>query len=211
MRRTLRNESDGLQSRIEVFFDGDCPLCKREVTFLTKRDKHRRIIATDIAHADFDASKFERSHEEFMATIQGRLADETWISGVEVFRNLYAAVGFTRLVRISRFKPLAWILDLSYAFFAKHRLRLTGRCASAACSIPGTAANDNESSLTSDSEVAAASTADAVFAARRLGPVQTQNALLVINHNLRRITESQERAPHTTHNTTTSKLSPRLN
>jgi predicted DCC family thiol-disulfide oxidoreductase YuxK len=155
MRKTRRNDSSShLQSRIEVFFDGDCPLCKREVAFLTKRDKHRRIVATDIAHASFDASKFGRSQQEFMATIQGRLADGTWISGVEVFRNLYAAVGFTRLVRISRFRPLAWILDLSYAFFAKHRLRLTGRCASNACSIPAAVANTNESSQLSDPGVA---------------------------------------------------------
>lgn len=125
---------------IQVFFDGDCPLCRREIAFLSKRDAQGRIIATDIADPSFDASQYDRLHTDFMATIQGRLADGRWISGVEVFRQLYAAVGFRRLVRISRARPIAWVLNHAYAIFAKHRLRLTGRCSSTACSIPSAAA-----------------------------------------------------------------------
>jgi len=124
---------------IEVFFDGDCPLCKREIAFLEKRDAQQRIVATDIANPSFDASQFDRSHVEFMATIQGRLPNGQWITGVEVFRQLYAAVGFTRLVRMSRMRPVNWVLNHAYQIFAKHRLRLTGRCDSSACSIPSSA------------------------------------------------------------------------
>jgi predicted DCC family thiol-disulfide oxidoreductase YuxK len=71
-----------------------------------------------------------------MATIQGRLADGRWVRGVEVFRQLYGAVGFTRAVRFSRLRPIAWVLDRSYALFAKHRLRLTRRCVAGSCTLP---------------------------------------------------------------------------
>ena len=128
---------------IQVFFDGDCPLCRREVAFLTKRDSQGLIVATDIAAPSFEAAQYARSHTDFMATIQGRLADGQWISGVEVFRQLYAAVGFKRLVRVSRVRPIAWALNHAYLVFAKHRLRLTGRCSSSACRAPFAAANDN--------------------------------------------------------------------
>lgn len=120
---------------IEVFFDGDCPLCRREIAFLLRRDSQGRIIATDIAEDSFDASVYGRSHTDFMATIQARL-DDRWIRGVEVFRQLYSAVGFKRMVRLSRVRPIAWVLDHAYTVFAKHRLRLTGRCTTSACSIP---------------------------------------------------------------------------
>ena len=128
---------------IQVFFDGDCPLCRREVAFLTKRDSQGLIVATDIAAPSFEAAQYARSHTDFMATIQGRLADGQWISGVEVFRQLYAAIGFKRMVRVSRVRPIAWALNHAYLVFAKHRLRLTGRCSSSACSTPFVAANDN--------------------------------------------------------------------
>jgi predicted DCC family thiol-disulfide oxidoreductase YuxK len=134
---------------IQVFFDGDCPLCKREIAFLSRRDTQGRIIATDIAEPSFDASQHGRSHTEFMATIQGRLADGRWITGVEVFRQLYSAVGFKRLVRISRVRPIAWVLNHAYAVFAKHRLRLTGRCETGACAIPSSAVKEHDEGIVS--------------------------------------------------------------
>jgi len=124
------------ETSIQVFFDGDCPLCRREISFLSKRDKEGRIETTDIAESDFDASRFGRSQSDFMATIQGRLADGRWITGVEVFRQLYSAVGFERAVRFSRLRPISWLLERSYTLFAKHRLRLTRRCLDSGCSIP---------------------------------------------------------------------------
>mgnify|MGYP000040923977 CR=1 FL=1 len=121
---------------VEVFFDGDCPLCKRELDFLRRRDRDGRILATDIAASDFSAARYGRRQEDFMASIQGRLPSGEWITGVEVFRQLYAAVGFRRLVWLSRQPGISWILDRSYALFAKNRLRLTGRCDDGACQLP---------------------------------------------------------------------------
>jgi predicted DCC family thiol-disulfide oxidoreductase YuxK len=67
--------------------------------------------------------------------IHARLADGTIVEGVEVFRRLYAAVGFPRLVAITRLPGLAQRLDLGYRWFARNRLKLTGRCAEGACAI----------------------------------------------------------------------------
>ncbi len=74
-----------------------------------------------------------------MAEMHGRLPDGTWVTGVEVFRRLYTAVGFGSAVWFTRLPIIRQILDLGYRVFAKNRLRLTGRCTEA-CSIkePGT-------------------------------------------------------------------------
>ncbi len=121
---------------IEVFYDGECPLCRREIEFLRKRDRHRRIRFTDIASPSFSAEELGKTHEDLMARIQGRLPTGEWIDGVEVFRRLYSAVGFGALVGLSRLPVISPGLDLAYRLFARNRLRLTGRCdASSSCRV----------------------------------------------------------------------------
>ena len=121
--------------QFEVFYDGDCPLCLREIKFLRRKDKHDRIRFTDIAASDFSAAELGKSHGELMAEIHGRLADGTFVKGVEVFRNLYEAVGFGPVVMATRLPVIRQILDLGYWAFAKNRLRLTGRCDDGKCSV----------------------------------------------------------------------------
>ena len=41
---------------LQVFFDGACPICSREVRFARKRDKLGRIQWVDIAATGFDAA-----------------------------------------------------------------------------------------------------------------------------------------------------------
>ena len=115
-------------SGIEMFYDGDCPLCMRETSLLRKMDRKHRIRFTNIAAPEFDASKVGKTQLELMAQMHGRLADGTWLTGVEVFRRLYAAVGFGPVVWLTRLPVIRQCLDLAYRVFAKHRLRLTGRC-----------------------------------------------------------------------------------
>jgi predicted DCC family thiol-disulfide oxidoreductase YuxK len=122
--------------QVEVFYDGGCPLCVREIAFLQRRDRHSRIRFTDIDAPTFDPAPLGKSYDELMARIYGRLPDGTWITGVEVFRRLYAAVGFGPLVAITRLPGLSHLLDAGYWLFAKNRLRLTGRCTGNSCRVP---------------------------------------------------------------------------
>ena len=120
---------------VEVFYDGACPLCLREINMLRRRDHRGRIRFTDIAAEGFDPQAAGVTWDALMARIHGRLPDGTLIEGVEVFRRLYAAVGFRRLVRLSRAPGIANLLELAYHLFAKNRLRLTGRCTEAGCEV----------------------------------------------------------------------------
>lgn len=125
--------------QVEVFYDGACPLCVREIDMLKKMDApHGNIRFTDIAASGFDASTLGIDYEALMSRIHGRLPDGTWIEGVEVFRRLYTAVGWGRAVALSRAPVIRGALELGYRVFAKNRLRWTGRCvpdASGACAI----------------------------------------------------------------------------
>jgi predicted DCC family thiol-disulfide oxidoreductase YuxK len=120
---------------VEVYYDGECPLCMREIGMLRRRDQRARIRFTDISAEGFDAGAVGLSWETLMNRIHGRLPDGTLIEGVEVFRRLYAAVGFSRLVALTRIPGVSQLLDLAYKLFAKNRLRFTGRCADGACAL----------------------------------------------------------------------------
>jgi len=133
------NEAAGMDDwRVQVFFDGDCPLCMREIRVLRRLDRRGHIWFTDIAAPEFEARRCGTSQQDLMARIRGRLPTGEWIEGVEVFRQLYAAVGFGGLVWLSRMPVVSHALDLGYRLFAKNRLRLTGRaeCHSGVCARP---------------------------------------------------------------------------
>ena len=119
---------------IEMFYDGDCPLCMRETRMLGRLDRNQRILFTNIAAPEFDVTCLGKTQDELMAEMHGRLPDGTWVTGVEVFRRLYSAVGFGPAVWFTRLPMITQLLDVGYRVFAKNRLRLTGRCGET-CSI----------------------------------------------------------------------------
>lgn len=121
---------------VEVFFDGECPLCMREIRMLRRLDRRGRIRFTDIAAPDFDAASLGIDMETLMARIHGRLPDGTWLEGVEVFRRLYSAVGLRPVVALTRLPGVRGLLDVAYEKFAKNRLKWTGRCDDAGCALP---------------------------------------------------------------------------
>lgn len=128
-----KNMNDEHDYQAEVFFDSECPLCAREVAMVRRLDRHQRLRFTDIAATDFDPSGLGVDHDTLMARIHARLPDGSLVEGVEVFRRMYAAVGFGPLVWITRQPGVSHLLEAAYRWFAANRLRLTGRCDAGAC------------------------------------------------------------------------------
>jgi predicted DCC family thiol-disulfide oxidoreductase YuxK len=113
---------------IEVLFDGGCPLCSREVALLRRLDRDReRVRFCDIAAPGFDASRTGRTRAELMARIHGVLSDGSVVEGMEVFRRAYAAVDLGWLLAPTRWPIIRPLADAAYRWFARNRLRLTGR------------------------------------------------------------------------------------
>jgi predicted DCC family thiol-disulfide oxidoreductase YuxK len=126
-------------SQITILYDGDCPLCTREIRFLERRDRGRgRIQFEDIADPSFDPGAYGLDARKVMARIHGVLPDGTVIEGVEVFRRVYAAVGLGWLMAPTRWPGLRRLADLAYRIFARNRLRWTGRtpaCEAEQCQV----------------------------------------------------------------------------
>jgi predicted DCC family thiol-disulfide oxidoreductase YuxK len=120
-----------------ILYDGECPLCRREVEMLARLDAGRgRLARVDIASPGFDPGRYGRSLETLMARIHGVRPDGTVIEGVEVFRRAYAAVDRGAWLAWTGLPIVRPVVDAAYRWFARNRLRLTGRahaCDADAC------------------------------------------------------------------------------
>jgi predicted DCC family thiol-disulfide oxidoreductase YuxK len=122
--------SDGSSSwKIKLLYDGECPLCLREVDFLRKRDAGRGLVAfVDIADDNYTA---EANGGVTFATAMGRihavLPDGTVVQKVEVFRCVYEVLGMGWIYAITKLPIIGWIANLLYDFWADRRLAWTGR------------------------------------------------------------------------------------
>lgn len=114
---------------IELLYDGECPLCMREVNFLRKRDAGRgRVIFVDIADDDYNPEAHGGvDFETAMGRIHAVLPDGTVIKNIEVFRRVYEVLGMGWIYAATKLPVIGWIVDALYEIWADWRLALTGR------------------------------------------------------------------------------------
>lgn len=115
--------------KIKLLYDGECPLCLREVNFLQKRDAGRGLVAfVDIADANYTpAANGGIDFETAMGRIHAVLPDGTVIKNVEVFRRVYETLGMGWIYAATRWPMIGPIVDRLYELWADWRLSLTGR------------------------------------------------------------------------------------
>jgi len=115
--------------RVKLLYDGQCPLCLREVNFLRKRDAGRGLVAfVDIADDRYNPSENGGiDFETAMGRIHAVLPDGTVIKNVEVFRQVYEVLGMGWIYAATKWPIVGPIVDKLYDIWADWRLDLTGR------------------------------------------------------------------------------------
>ncbi len=115
--------------QIKLLYDGECPLCLREVDFLKKRDAGRGLVAfVDIADDNYTPQEHGGiDFETAMGRIHAVLPDGTIIKNVEVFRRVYETLGMGWVYGATRWAVIGPIIDKFYGIWADWRLALTGR------------------------------------------------------------------------------------
>ncbi len=125
-------------TELELFYDGDCGLCSREIKLLRRLDRGRGQLAfVDITDPDFDPDAVGQSVETLMARMHGRGPDGTWVVGMEVFRRAYRAVGLGWLLAPTGWPLLRPLFDAGYRWFARNRHWIGGGNR-AHCALPRT-------------------------------------------------------------------------
>ncbi|XP_027126520.1 uncharacterized protein At5g50100, chloroplastic isoform X2 [Coffea arabica] len=93
--------------KIKMLYDGECPLCMKEVNMLRERNKSFGTIKfVDISSDDYSPEKNQGlDYKTVMGRIHAILSDGTVVTDVEI----------------------ATIADAVYGIWAKYRLQITGR------------------------------------------------------------------------------------
>ena len=105
---------------------------------MNRLDRRRQLAFCDFSRPDHDTASINISPAELGRVIHARWADGSVISGVDVFRAMWEAVGLGVLAKVSRLSLVEPLVLRAYAWFARNRLWLTGRstpCLGGACDL----------------------------------------------------------------------------
>ena len=130
---------DVADRRLQVFYDGACPLCSREMGHYRRRDVEGRVEWVDIAKVGFDAGAYGLDPARLQQVMHARTRDGKVFTEVGAFVKIWEALPprmWTSLLRgllkVPGMMPVAGVL---YRLFARNRYRLTGRCEPETCEI----------------------------------------------------------------------------
>ncbi|MFN9869906.1 MAG: thiol-disulfide oxidoreductase DCC family protein [Cyanobacteriota bacterium] len=119
--------------QLTVLYDGACPLCRREVTFLEQRDRQRNGAQRRLAFVDIDAPDYDPTlhagigYREAMGRIHAIEADGSVLQDVTVFRRAYDLIGLGWLYAPTGWALVGPLVNGIYRLWARARLALTGR------------------------------------------------------------------------------------
>jgi len=115
--------------KVKLLFDGDCPLCVREVNFLKKKDDGRGVVAfVDISDPVYDpAANAGLDYETAMGRIHAIEADGSVVQDVAVFRRVYEELGMGWVYAVTKAPAVEAVANQLYGVWARSRLWLTGR------------------------------------------------------------------------------------
>ena len=107
-------------NQLTVFFDGSCPLCRREIALLQRLDRHQRVVFENVATDVAPSCPIGR--DALLARFHAQLPDGTMISGARAFTEAYAQIfglGFIRW--LGRNPVTGGALDWLYRGFLRVR------------------------------------------------------------------------------------------
>jgi len=126
--------------KLQVFFDGACPVCSREARRYQTRDRFHHIEWVDIAQPGFDAHHYGLDPARIQQVMHARTPDgaiHTQVAAfVKIWEALPAAPLTTPLRLLLKIPGMMAIAGVFYRLFARNRYRLTGRCSPATCDTP---------------------------------------------------------------------------
>jgi predicted DCC family thiol-disulfide oxidoreductase YuxK len=123
-------------NRPQVFYDGGCPLCRREIDHYRRLDRDERVEWVDILQAPESLARAGLDREEAMARFHVLDGRGRWQTGAWGFAEVWSHLPYyRRLAGAVRGLGLLPLMDAGYRLFA--RRRLAARCRDGACAAGG--------------------------------------------------------------------------
>lgn len=119
MTANLNSES---QRKLNVYFDGLCHLCSREINHYRTMRGSENINFIDITGPDFDAQKENLDPLEIHKNMHVRAKNGELQIGIDAFIAIWQELPALKfLAPIAKASPVHFVLSLFYAVFAKVR------------------------------------------------------------------------------------------
>lgn len=115
-----------LKDRYRLYYDGACPLCRKEVNWLKKRCAHKgyTLAFADISDLSFNPEPTGRSLDTLMKALHLQGPNGEWWVAMDATRIIYREIGLGWLMAPTGWPVLKPLFDGLYAGFAKVRPRL---------------------------------------------------------------------------------------
>ena len=116
------------KAKLTIFFDGGCPLCKREVDVLQSRNQKGYLNFIDINTSDFYLDlKYGITYKQAMERIHALKSDGSVIKDIKVFQEAYTLIGLGWIYAPTKLPIFDKFIEFIYWIWAKYRLKLTFR------------------------------------------------------------------------------------
>ena len=109
---------ESAMSPLSVYFDGECPICKFEVSFYERRDKSKLITWLDITQLTDAELPQGKSRSDLLGKFHTIGEDGQWHIGVDAFHAIWQRLPFfSRLAWTFKTPGLRQIANLAYRGF----------------------------------------------------------------------------------------------
>jgi predicted DCC family thiol-disulfide oxidoreductase YuxK len=107
---------------LTVFYDGACPLCRREIAFYRRRKGADAVNWVDLTVAEDGNVAPGLSRECALRRLHVRDARGRHVSGAAAFAKLWESLPAFRLLgRVIQIPPMSWLAEWGYRVFLKVR------------------------------------------------------------------------------------------
>ena len=105
-----------------VYFDGDCPVCAREIAMYRREPGADAVQWVDVARCAPSGMGPDLSREAALARLHLRLPDGRLVSGARAFTQLWQSLPrWAWLGRLMDSPPGLWLLETAYRVFLRVR------------------------------------------------------------------------------------------
>lgn len=118
MTHDSKMDSADKTNELTVFFDGDCPLCTREIAFYRRRKGAEHISWVDVSQCADSQLGPDLLREDVLTRFHVKHADGRIISGGRAFADLWAELpSMAPIGHLFKCWPLSIFLDVAYRIF----------------------------------------------------------------------------------------------
>lgn len=108
-------------NRVTVWYDGGCPLCRREIAWMQRLDRQGRIDFVDVAERDAICPV---DRDALLARFHA-MENGTMFNGAAAFAAMWRAIPLLRpLGLLARMPLILWLLERGYRGFLMIRPKL---------------------------------------------------------------------------------------